>query len=62
MNGEGLSNILMNFKFLIGEWINSSRDDTHLIFIESKILDAIGIIHDILCFIDELSEIEMLVL
>ena len=51
----------MHFKFLIGEGVNSSRDDSHFIFIETQVLDTVGIVHYIFGFLGQFGKIEMLI-
>ena len=52
----------MYFEFLIGEGVNSARDDSHLVFIEAQVLDAIGVVHDVLGFLRQVGQTEMFVL
>lgn len=51
----------MNFEFLIDEGVNSSRDDSHLIFIEAQVLDAVCVVHDVFSFLGQFGQTEMLI-
>lgn len=46
MDGVGLLMIFLNLELLISKGVDSFADDSHLILVEAKILDAEGIPHD----------------
>jgi hypothetical protein len=39
--------IFLHFKLLVRERIDTSADDAHLVFIESQVFDAVGVLHDL---------------
>jgi hypothetical protein len=51
----------VDFEILVGEGVYSARDYPHLVFVESQVLDAVGIAYEGICAIDELWERECFV-
>lgn len=52
----------MYFELLVDERVDSSWNDAHLIFIEAQVLDAVGVVHDVLCLVDELCQWHLFIL
>jgi hypothetical protein len=48
MNGVDLIVIFLYFELLIREGVDASADDAHLVLIEAQVLDAVGVLHDLL--------------
>jgi len=46
MYGVNFVMIFFDFEMLVSEWVDSSADDAHLVFIEPQIFDAVSIFHD----------------
>ncbi len=48
MYGVNFVMILFDFEMLVSEWVDSSADDAHLVFIQPQIFDAVCVFHDFL--------------
>jgi hypothetical protein len=46
MYGVNFVMILFDFEMLVGQWVESSADDAHLVFSEPQIFDAVCVFHD----------------
>lgn len=48
MDGVDLIVIFLHFELLVSEGVDPSTDDSHLVLVQPKVLDAIGVSHDLL--------------
>jgi hypothetical protein len=48
MYGVDLIVIFLYFELLVGEGVDPSADDAHLVLVQAQVLDAVGVAHDLL--------------
>ena len=62
MDGVYFCVVVIYFEVLVAERVDPSADEAHLVLVEAEVLDAVGVLHDLLHLERQLLQGEMAVL